>query len=50
MQAFVTRCCESAELMERGHYQGSWVHHAIAETAERRPPDAGLAGTQNAVD
>jgi hypothetical protein len=31
MQAFATRCCDSAELMERGHYQGARVHHAIAE-------------------
>src|SRR6267154_6473298 len=29
MQALATRCCENAELMERGHYQ-------------RRPPDAAL--------
>ena len=36
MQALATRCCESAELMERRHYQGSCDIPAI----DKRPTAA----------
>jgi hypothetical protein len=35
MQALATRCCENAELMEQGHYQGSCATPAIDQ-----PPTA----------
>src|SRR5437879_6696462 len=36
MQTLATRCCENAELMERGHYQGSYATPAI----DKRPTAA----------